>query len=61
MSQDSSYFLSRVHEERSRAIAATDPRLRRAHLELAVQYAIQATVGDQRAAEEEIAIRKRSA
>ena len=61
MSQDSSYFLSRVQEERSRAIAATDPRVRRAHLELAAQYAIQGTVGDHQAAEEDIAIRKRSA
>ena len=61
MSQDSSYYLARIQEERSRAMAATDPRVRRAHLELAVEYAALASANDLLADNEELASLKRQA
>lgn len=51
MSQDPSYYIARATEERRLAMAATDVRVRRAHLELAAEYALKArpwgsTIGD---------------
>ena len=42
MSQDLPYYAARATEERRLAMAATDPRVRRIHLELAAEYAILA-------------------
>jgi hypothetical protein len=42
MSDDPEYYAARAIEERRLAMAAADPRVRRAHLELAAQYALQA-------------------
>jgi hypothetical protein len=42
MSQDHSYYAARAIQERRLAMAATDPAVRRIHLELAAQYALRA-------------------
>ena len=42
MSQDRSYYMARAIEERRLAMASTDLRARRAHLELAAEYALKA-------------------
>lgn len=42
MSNDATYFAARSTEERQRAMAAGDPRVRRVHLELAAKYALLA-------------------
>jgi hypothetical protein len=42
MSQDHSYFAARAIEERRLAMAASDPSVRRVHLEMAARYALQA-------------------
>lgn len=39
MSQDSAYYVARANEERRLAMASTDQRVRRIHLELAAKYA----------------------
>ena len=41
MSQDTSYYMARAAEERRLAMASTDVRARRAHLEMAAQYALK--------------------
>jgi hypothetical protein len=40
MSRDPSYYAARATEERRLAMAASDPRVRRVHLELAAEYAV---------------------
>jgi len=42
MSQDQSYYAARAIQERRLAMAASDPAVRRIHLELAAQYALRA-------------------
>lgn len=42
MSSDQSYFAARATQERRLAMAATDPTVRRVHLELAAEYALRA-------------------
>ena len=42
MSQDHSYFAARAVEERRLAMTASDPSVRRVHLDLAARYALQA-------------------
>ena len=42
MSPSSSYFAVRANEERRRAMASADPRVRRIHLEMAARYAVAA-------------------
>ena len=42
MSPDPSYFAARAVEHRRYAMASTDPRVRRVHLELAAKYAVLA-------------------
>lgn len=42
MSQDHHYFAARATEERRLAMAASDPAVRRVHLEMAAQYALKA-------------------
>lgn len=44
MSQDPAYYAARATEERRLAMAATDPRVRRVHLEMAAEYAILAGI-----------------
>lgn len=39
MSQDHAYYAARATQERRLAMAATNPAARRAHLELAAEYA----------------------
>lgn len=39
MSPDPSYYAARATEERRRAMASLDPRVRRVHLEMAAKYA----------------------
>ena len=46
MSQDLPYYLARAVEERRLAMAATDPVVRRIHLELAAEYALRAETND---------------
>jgi hypothetical protein len=46
MSQDPSYYVARAIEERRLAMAATDPVVRRIHLELAAEYALRAGTND---------------
>jgi hypothetical protein len=42
MSQDQSYFFMRANEERRLAATASNPIVRRVHLELAAEYALRA-------------------
>lgn len=42
MSQDHSHYVARATQERRLALAATNPAARRAHLEMAVEYACRA-------------------
>lgn len=42
MSEDQSYFAARANQERQLAMAASDPKVRRIHLELAAEYALRA-------------------
>ena len=42
MSHDPSYYAARAIEERRLAMTASNPAVRRVHLELAAQYALRA-------------------
>ena len=45
MSQDPAYFTARATEERRLAMAASDPAVRRIHLDMAAEYARRARLG----------------
>ncbi len=51
MSQDHSYFAARAIEERRLAMASSNPSVRRAHLEMAAEYARRAGANPDKAVE----------
>jgi hypothetical protein len=61
MSQDPSYYAARAQEEHRLANTSSDPRVRRAHLELAAEYAVRAGADGAHMLNDDVHVGRRSA